>query len=141
MAQCRWLIGIGAVIVVGMLLCGAFSLGIYVGKYGFSAQGIGAASQAGGLPQARPAAGQPDLVGMIRRVAPDSLEVATRQGPRWVDLGADTQFVDERGVALSADDFHPGDLVALFGELHATEGRIFLAHLVVRLPPQAPAQP
>lgn len=141
MAQRRWLISMGAVILVGMLLCSAFSLGVYVGKYGLSGEGLRAGAAAESAAQTRDAVGQPDLVGMIRRAAPDALELATREGPRWIELGPDTQFVDERGVALSAADFHPGELVAVFGELNPTEGRVFLAHLVVRLPPRAPTQP
>jgi hypothetical protein len=57
------------------------------------------------------------------------------------ELDAETQFLDERGERVSATDLRSGDLVAAYGELNAVEGGVFIACIVVRLPPRAIATP
>jgi len=141
MAQRRWLIAVGALILAGMLACGAFCLGIYVGKYGLTGEGLRAAFQGRAAQQPAAAAGRPDVVGRLRRVMPEALDLATASGPRRIELTPGTQFVDERGAALTAEDLLVGDLIAVFGELGGDGARSFAANLVVRLPPQPTRTP
>ncbi len=141
MAQRCWLTVIGAVILAGMLLCGAFSLGVAYGKQGLSGDTLRASPEAGALVRLRDELGQPDLLGRIRRASPETLDLATSDGPRSVEMNAETRFLDERGVSMAATDFRSGDLVAVYGELNALAGRVFIARLVVRLPPRATVQP
>jgi hypothetical protein len=141
MAQRRWLIATGGAVLIGMLLCGAFALGVYVGKYGFTGQGLTYGPNAPPQPGAAGAAPQPDLVGLVRRVSFDSFELATREGPRWVEIDPSAQFLDERGAPLTRSDLRVGDLVAVFGDLNPAEGRLFLAQRIIRLPPRAQDPP
>lgn len=141
MAQRRWLTAMGAVILVGMLLCGAFSLGVYYGKHGLSGDTLPTAQDAGPLVRLRDAFGQPDLLGRVRRANPETLDLATAEGPRIVEVNAETQFLDERGATMNVTDFRSGDLVAVYGELNTLAGRVFVARLVVRLAPRATLQP
>jgi hypothetical protein len=124
-----------------MLLCGAFSLGVYYGKHGLSGDTLRASPEANTLVGLRDELGQPDLLGRVRRATPEVLDLATGDGPRSIELDADIQFLDERGERVSATDFGSGDLVAAYGELNAVDGRVFIARLVVRLPPRAIATP
>jgi len=141
MAQRGWLIGLGAVTLTGMLVCAAFSLGVYLGRYGTSAQGIrynapaaavGAAAQPG-VPD------QPDLIGILRRGSDGALELTTRQGPRLVEVTPATLIVDGYGENLILEDLRPGDVLAVFGGLDHGNGRRFLADRILRV--TAPAQP
>jgi hypothetical protein len=141
MAQRRWLIAVGAVVLAGMLLCGAFSLGVYYGKHGLSADTLRTSPEANGLVRLRDELGQPDVLWRVRRATPEMLDLATSEGPRSVELSADAQFLDERGMTMAANDFRPGDRVAVYGELNAAAGRVFIVRLVVRLPPPATVQP
>jgi hypothetical protein len=124
-----------------MLLSGAFSLGVYYGKHGLSGDTLRTSPEANALVRLRDELGQPDLLGRVRRATPEMLDLATSEGPRSVELNADTQFLDERGTTMPATDLRSGDRVAVYGELNAAAGRVFIARLVVRLPPQATVQP
>jgi hypothetical protein len=50
MAANRWQIGIGVVVLLLMLLVGAFSIGVYVGHHGWTEEGL---TYAPGLARAR----------------------------------------------------------------------------------------
>lgn len=141
MAQRHWLTAIGAVILVGMLVCGAFSLGVYYGKQGFSGDTLRTTPEAGPLVRLRDEFGQPDLRGRVRRAVPGVLDLATSEGPRSVEVNTETRFLDESGTTMNVADFRSGDLVAVYGELNTVAGRVFIARLVVRLPPRATVQP
>jgi len=141
MAQRRWLIAMGAVILVGMLLCGAFSLGVYYGKHGLSGDTLRTTQDPGPLVRLRDEFGQPDLLGRVRRANAETFDLATTEGPRSVEVNAETQFLDESGATMNVTEFRSGDLVAVYGELNTVVGRVFVARLVVRLPPRATLQP
>jgi len=141
MAQRRWLTPIGAVILVGMLLCAAFSLGVYYGKHGLSRDTLRTRPEANALVALRNEIGPPDLLGRIRRMTPAAFDLATSQGPRSVEINAETQYLDEGGASIAAANLGIGDRVAVYGELTAGAGRVFVARLVVRLPVQATVQP
>jgi hypothetical protein len=150
MAKNRWLIGIGIAVLALMALIAVFSLGVYVGRYGLNQRGMRLQPQSPGgaqpaappqaLPQGAPG-NQPDLVGMLRRGSADGLELATREGPRWVVLKRDTRLIDPQGNAFPLKDLEPGDLLAVFGEFTGGDGQQLLATLIVRLPEEAIPNP
>jgi hypothetical protein len=141
MARSRWLIAMGAVVLAGMLLCGAFSLGVYAGKHGLSGDTPRTSPEAEPLLRLRDELGQPDLQGRVRRASPQVLDLATSEGPRSVELNGETQFLNERGARMTVADLHPGDPVAVYGDLGVAEARLFIGRLVVRLPIRGTAQP
>ena len=67
MAAKRWQILVGLIIVVGMLVTGAFALGIYVGEHGWLERGIKEGIAMPGLPPAQqlgaPPGGHPGPLG------------------------------------------------------------------------------
>lgn len=139
MAQRRWLIGIGAGVLVGMVVCAAFSVGVYIGRYGLSGQGLRYSGQAAAGPAQPGVPDQPDLIGLLRNSTAGTLELATRQGPRQVEVTAATEIVDGYGSNLALEDLRPGDILAVFGSAGSGGGRLFVASRILRV--TAPAQP
>jgi hypothetical protein len=157
MVENRWQIVIGAVILLLMLLAGAFSLGVYVGEHGWTREGLtyqpdsGVAAQAGqvqpqgqlpaqGQPQGQ-AAGTPLLTGRILNISIHAIELATQDGRRRVEIDEATIYRELNGPDLLLKDLSPGDIVAIHGEMIAGDGGRLLAHVVVRLPIDPPAAP
>jgi hypothetical protein len=153
MAENRWLIVTGAVVLVLMLLIGAFSLGVYVGRHGLSPEGLRyqtvqpaapALGEPGGgpaeLPQGLPA-GPPDGTGRIRGRSAAGIELATQEGPRLVEVDQSTQVTDMQGTSLTLADLQRGDIVAVYGRIAFGDGQRLIATLIVRLPPRLPTQP
>ncbi len=129
----RVMIGIGATIIVGMLLVTAFSMGVYVGQHGWTRQGLSLAG-----PGQQPA-GPPSLVGQVRGLEDGFLNLATQEGPRTVEVDEQTQVRTAQGEVVGVDVLQPGILVAIFG--HPGAGRrTLVADVVVVLPsqPRAP---
>jgi hypothetical protein len=147
MAERRWLIPAGAVILVLMLVTAAFSLGVYVGEHGWTREGLTYQPQqpAGPLPGAGAPAGPggepPALTGRIRTIAPQGLELATPDGPRFVELTTDTRIEDPDGQELSLRDLSRGEIVAVFGELFPGDGPRLRASRIVLLPLGPASQP
>jgi hypothetical protein len=142
MAANRKLIIIGGVVLSLVLLIGVFSLGIYIGRYGISADGLHYQS-AGRIPQVdrsrltRPEGipeGEPDIAGMVRGVSEDGIQIATQQGPKWIKIDTNTSFLEISGTELGKADLQPRDLIAVFGEFSIDDGSTLLATHVVRLP-------
>jgi hypothetical protein len=80
------------------------------------------------------------VLGRVRTITPEALQLASPDGPRLVEITDLTRVEDENGDALSISDLHPGDVVAVFGELAAGDGRRLVAVRIVRVPPN-PIQP
>lgn len=148
MAENRWQIILGAVVLVVILLTGAFSLGIYVGRHGWGEEGLRykpAASEGqadepiGGLQDL--AGDRPDLTGRIRALSRLRIQLATQDGPRTIEVNEDTRVVDDSGVALALSDLRLGDLIAIFGDFTPGDGQRLLASHIVRLPVQNSQQP
>ena len=159
----EWQIALGAAVLVLMLLAGAFSLGVYIGRHGLSREGLRlqgpGAAQPGPLAPQGPGAGQPgalgpqgdipafgaeqpQVVGRVRAVSSESLELATQQGPRLVSLSPETRLEDAQGARLEWTDLRPGAIAAVFGEFSAEGGgRQLLAERVVLLPERPQGQP
>jgi len=138
----RKLLTAGGVILIVVLLIGAFSLGVYIGRYGVTAEGLHYQA-AGGIPQidrsrlVRPEGipeGEPDIVGMIRASSRDGIQIATQQGPKWIKVDEKTSIMEISGIELILKDLRPRDLIAVFGELTIDDGSTLLATHVVRLP-------
>lgn len=146
MAERRWQIAIGATVLLFMLLAAAFSLGVYVGENGWTREGLQlqpgleAGPMQPGAGQVGPGGG-PQVVGRIRSLAPQTVELATPNGPRQVEIRADTRFEDENGAEISFSDLRRGDLIEVFGDLVAGGGPRLQASRIVRIPEQPPRQP
>jgi hypothetical protein len=148
MAENRWQIIVGALVLLLMLLTGSFSLGVYVGEHGWTREGLRYQPGQGQPPAAGPRAappdaaiGRPDIIGRVRSLSAEGLDLATPDGPKLVDLNDDTRVEDVQGASLNLDDLQPGDIVAVFGDFIAGDGRRLLASRIVRLPPGPPGQP
>jgi hypothetical protein len=144
MAYSRWLILPGALIILGVLCIGVFSLGVYIGRHGLSQDGLqyqaprqnGAPPQDGapapamsGLPQRNP-----ETAGIIRRITRDQIDIGTRDGPRTILLEAEVEIRLEDGQLGTRSDLHVGDLVAVFGRWNGGAARELKAEAIVRLP-------
>ena len=155
MAANRWkIISItaGSVILLLMLVASSFALGVYVGEHGWTREGLNYSSGPpadGKLPQGGPVqattvqpplspaglpAGRPDLTGRILRIHPQSIEVATPNGPRIVILSAETRFLNENSQTIGLKDLQKGDVIAVFGRFTAGDGGELQAEIVIRLP-------
>jgi len=154
----------GLVMTQIMLLVAVFALGIYVGRYGLTREGLvyqagpGGAAGPGGLPgRSAPlpggvspgvAPGQqggglplppgltepPQLIGRLLTITATALELATPQGPRQVLVDPDTTYMDEEGNTITLGDLEVGSVVGIYGEF-GQDGRNVTAALVVILPP------
>jgi len=147
------MVGVGAAVVVGMLLVATFSLGVYVGEHGWTWQGVSLAGPGGrpggpapgqGLPPGQPGgqfpggpalpSGPPDLVGQVRGLEGGVLHLATRDGPRAVEVTEQTEVQTAQGETAGLEAVQPGTSVAVFG--HPGEhDRTLLADVVIILPP------
>jgi hypothetical protein len=148
MAENRWQIILGAVLLTAVLLTAAFSLGIYVGRHGWGEGGLRyQPSGPEGGPGAQPgdpggfAADPPDMVGRIRALSQLGIQLATQDGPRIVEVSEDTRVEDMDGAPLSLTDLRLGGLIAVFGDFTPGDGRRLIASRIVLLPEKNPQQP
>jgi hypothetical protein len=148
MAENRWQIILGAVVLLVILLTGAFSLGIYVGRHGWGDDGLRyqpAGPEGGpGAPPDNPqdfAVNPPDLVGRIRALSQLGIQLATQVGPRIVEVSENTRVEDKDGTPLKLTNLRLGDLVAVYGEFTPGNGQRLVASQIVRLPEREPQQP
>lgn len=136
----RKLIIAGGVVLILVLLMGAFSLGVYIGRYGVTAEGLhyqaaipqvdrSRLSRPEGIPK-----GEPDIVGMIRASSRNGIQIATQQGPKWIEIDPNTSVMEISGKELDVKDLRRRDLIAVFGELTVDDGDTLLATHIVRLP-------
>jgi hypothetical protein len=123
------------------LLAGAFSVGVYVGRYGLTAQGLrlqpSDANQPVGVPQPQGPGEEPALIGRLLRALPEGLNLATQQGRRFVAVDDATEWVDHQGRPLDPQSLQAGDMIAIFGQFEEGGNRL-VAKRVVRLPDQPP---
>lgn len=157
MVENRWQIVVGSVILLLMLLAGAFSLGVYVGEHGWTRRGLTYQPDPGIMPQGAPVqpqgqapgqgqlpgqdAGRPALIGRVLDVSNQALELATQDGRRRVELHDRTVFLELNGPTLQLTDLETWDIVAIYGEMVAGDGGRLLAQVVVRLPPNPASAP
>ncbi len=148
MAENRWQIILGAVVLLVILLTGAFSLGIYVGRHGWGDEGLryqpsGAEGGLGVPPggQQNLAVDRPNLVGRIRTLSKLGIQLATQDGPRIVEVSENTSVEEEGGAPITLTDLRLGDLIAVFGDFTPGNGQRLVASRIVRLAEQSPQQP
>ena len=149
MVENRWQIVVGAVMLLLILLVGTFSLGVYVGRHGLSQEGLRyQPAPPRGITEPKPAerakdlpAGNPDVVGRIRALAPQNIQIATKDRPRWVEVDDSTRVHEANGQSLDLTDLRLGDVVAVFGDFSPGDGSRLLATHIVRLPPKPPEIP
>ena len=142
-----------------LLIIAVFSLGVYVGHYGLSREGLvytgGAVrpvapqpvqpirpGQPGNilpeegrqprLPLSCIADERPQLAGRLLNISEGALEVAIEQGPRPVLIDAQTVYEDCDGSALSLDELQRGMVIAVYGVL-GEDGRNLIAKRVIVL--------
>ncbi len=156
-----WVIG-GVVLLELMLLVAVFALGVYFGRYGLTREGLvyagpgGARAQPaqqqqgpkgqqpqvqpGGLPQLPPGLTEPpQLIGRVRNISPEGLNLATADGPRPVLFDEQTTCRDYQGVELGLERLRQGMVVAVYGE-RSPDGRNLIASEIVILPPSDEAE-
>jgi len=148
MVSNRWQYVIGLIIIVGMLVAAAFSLGVYVGEHGWLERGIQEGVNPGMMlpPQGnRPPDGQtqpnapqperePDLFGRLEQVNDALMILETPEGTRQVLFNAETIFRKPGGEELTVDDLRQGDILAIFGRFNQEGGRELIAAVVYILP-------
>jgi hypothetical protein len=130
----RWLIAIGGAVLGLMLLCAAFSLGVHVGRHGWGEQNLNLQLQGdrpppGGGFDADP----PDVIGQIRALSQEGMQLATRQGPRWIQVSPATVVENAAGDTLALHDLRLGNLVAVYGE-HRKVGQILTSNRIIVIP-------
>lgn len=74
------------------------------------------------------------MIGRLRNVSLEALEVAADQGPRPVLLDENTTYEDCDGNSLTLRDLQRGMVIAIYG-VFADDGRNLIAGQVIVLPP------
>ena len=137
------LLGMGAVLLISLMILASFSLGVYVGHQGLlvgSLGNFGARPEGGrrppqspsgqpeGLPEARP-----QLVGKMGGLTNEGLFVRTANGLRLVQVNEQMRVRDRQGGELPLEKLRQGVNVAVFGEF-SEDGRTLTAQTIVVLP-------
>ena len=150
----KLLLGGGILLLFLIHIVAAFAAGVYVGRHGLTREGLTLQgplrnqnpAQPGTRPgaQNQPAApnmpGEPTVIGRIRRVDDQTLDLATREGPRQVMLDAETRYRDQAGELLGREVLAEGDIVAVFG-IYPADGRQLHADLIVPIREQGVGNP
>ena len=135
----KLLISFGAFIIVAVMTIGAFSMGIYVGERGWTAQPPqGQRVEPGKQPPApvEPLPkGKPDLVGLVQSVERRSVTIRTGEGLRLVLVGDETRVRRHDNREASLADLRRNMGVAVFGDF-GDDGRTLTANVIVILPPK-----
>jgi len=137
------LLGMGAVLLISLMILTSFSLGVYVGHQGLlmgSLGNFGARPEGGqrppqspsGQPEALPEA-RPQLVGKMGGLTNEGLFVRTADGIRLVQVNEQTRVRDRQGGELLLEKLRQGVNVAVFGEF-SEDGRTLTAQTIVLLP-------
>jgi hypothetical protein len=137
------LMGMGAVLLISLMVLASFSLGVYVGHQGLLMGSLGnfgarpepvqplqqaPPSQPENLREARPA-----LVGRVAGITNEGLFVRTADGLRLVEVNEQTAVRDRQGGELPLDELRQGVNVAVFGAF-SDDGRTLTAHIIVLVP-------
>ena len=151
MAKNRWGIIIGGAILIVMLMLGSFSIGVYLGRLGMNQE---APRHDAAAPPAIPPQNplqekvgediqinNPDLVGRLRFVGKDGIQLITEQGNKFVIVDEDTRVWNWSGETLQVRDLGRYDILAVYGNFIQDDGRQLRAELIVRLPPRPQDNP
>lgn len=136
-------LGIGAALLISLMVLASFSLGVFVGHQGLLMGSLGnfgarpapdqkppqaPSGQPEGLPEGRPA-----LVGKLGGITNEGLFVRTAEGVRLVQVNEQTRVRDRQGGELPLEKLRQGVDVAVFGEF-SENGRTLTAQTIVVLP-------
>jgi hypothetical protein len=147
MAKNRWGIIIGGALLIVMLMLGSFSIGVYLGRLGTNQEAPKDNAPAAAPPPIPPQnllqekigediqINNPDLVGRLRFVGKDGIQLITEQGNKFVIVDEDTRVWNWSGETLQVRDLGRYDILAVYGDFIQDDGRQLLAELIVRLPP------
>ena len=150
MAKDRWGIVIGGILLIVMLMLGSFSIGVYLGRLGTKQEAPG--NDAAAPPSIPPQNSlqekvgddiqihNPDLVGRLKFVGKDGIQLTTEEGNKFVTVDEDTRLWNWSGETLQLRDLGRYDILAVYGDF-IDDGRQLLAELIVRLPPRNPGNP
>ncbi len=151
MAKNRWGIIIGGVLLIVMLMLGSFSIGVYLGRLGSNQEAPRDDTSAPPpIPPQNTLQGKvgediqinnPDLVGRLKFVGKDGIQLITEQGNKFVIVDEDTRLLNWSGETLQLRDLGRYDILAVYGDFIHDDGRQLRADLIVRLPPRQPAKP
>jgi hypothetical protein len=154
MTRERKLLYAGGIFILFLFhIVAAFALGVYVGRYGVTREGLtlqgprnvgpAPAQPPDKAPQpVQPGAdqpfgpslpGEPTVIGRIRRIGRNTLDLATREGPRQVVLDEETKVRTQAGEIVALDGLAEGQIVAIFG-LFRDDGQQLQANVVILLP-------
>ena len=127
----RIMIGCGTAFLVALMLVCAFSIGVYAAERGIT-QSINTRAAQGTPPALRvPAAGTPNVLGIVQRYGDNTLTLTTAQGPLTIAVNAQTTVRRENGSAQFSD-LQPGIAVAVWGE-PGEDRRTIVARVIVIL--------
>lgn len=160
------LIVIGTALILLVVAIAAFSLGVYVGVRGWTADPPAVAGPGQRLvppvqvaPQseqrgqtlgqplqvpraAAPAGPQPQLIGRVRSLSKDTVTLGTPQGPRLFQLAPAVQVarvVEGQGeVPASLEEVRLGSRLAVFGRFEGDGARRLVAQRLLLLPETQP---
>lgn len=150
MAKDRWGIVIGGILLIVMLMLGSFSIGVYLGRLGTKQEAPG--NDAAAPPSIPPQNSlqekvgddiqihNPDLVGRLKFVGKDGIQLTTEEGNKFVTVDEDTRLWNWSGETLQLRDLGRYDILAVYGDF-IDDGRQLRAELIVRLPPRNPGNP
>ncbi|HUS84489.1 MAG TPA: hypothetical protein VMX56_05055 [Anaerolineales bacterium] len=150
MAKDRWGIVIGGILLIVMLMLGSFSIGVYLGRLGTKQEAPG--NDAAAPPSIPPQNSlqekvgddiqihNPDLVGRLKFVGKDGIQLTTDEGNKFVTVDEDTRLWNWSGETLQLRDLGRYDILAVYGDF-IDDGRQLHAELIVRLPPRNPGNP
>ena len=152
MAKNRWGIIIGGALLIVMLMLGSFSIGVYLGRLGTKQEAPreDAAAALPSIPPQNPLQekvgkniqiNNPDLVGRLKFVGKDGIQLTTEQGNKFVMVNKDTRVWNWSGETLQLRDLGRYDILAVYGDFIQDNGRQLSAELIVRLPPRQPNNP
>lgn len=114
MAKNRWGIIIGGALLIVMLMLGSFSIGVYLGRLGTNQESPRDDTSA--LPPIPPQnplqekvgddirINNPDLVGRLRFVGKDGIQLTTEQGNKFIIVDDDTRLWNWSGETLQLRD-------------------------------------
>jgi hypothetical protein len=131
----KLIIAAGIVLITGMLVTASFSLGIYVGKYGWTKDELVPQEHMDNLPlhhNGHP----PDVVGIIQDIYSDMMMLTTTEGIRMVELHDEVRIETDEGDECLLNEVMygiKGEYAAIFGHF-GESGRVLIADLIVLLP-------
>jgi hypothetical protein len=153
----RWLIIVGMIFIIGMLVTAAFALGVSVGKNGWGDSELGGNPPRNAPPPAPPQQegqnqsregqqspqdmpnlppGRPQIVGILRELNDECILLAAQNGLREISIEPETRYITDTGEQLEFTDLKKGDILGVFGRFFPNNGGIFIADIVIRLPPK-----